>query len=178
MNLKIKYRESFRPFAPAVLNEEKTHWFDLDDSHENPYMLMVAPVRAEHRKNLSESEMDILNSDPDLLRRVNISRSSIPAVTHVDYSARVQTVGEEGQPRFRSLLRAFKDRTGCPILINTSFNVRGEPIVCTPDDALRCFAATDMDALVLGRCVVKASGKAALLGSLDKKSYIENFELD
>lgn len=178
MNLKIKYRESFRPFAPAVLAEEKTKWFDVTDRQENPYMLMVAPVREEHRVALSGSEREKMESDPNLLTRVNICRSSIPAVTHVDYSARVQTVGEEGQPRFRGLLKAFLKRTGCPILINTSFNVRGEPIVCTPEDALRCFAATDMDYLVLGNAVVAADAKPALLGKMDRQGYIDKFELD
>jgi carbamoyltransferase len=143
MNLKIKFRESFRPFAPAVRREDVADWFELDV--DSPYMLLVAPVKAERR---CAGVVD----DPEapLRERIHAVRSEIPAVTHVDGSARVQTVEAENAPRFHALLTAFKERTGCPVLINTSFNVRGEPIVCTPEDAYRCFMRTEMDALVLG----------------------------
>ena len=149
MNVKIKFRESFRPFAPVVLREHAHEWFGLDPRHESPYMLMVAPVLERHRLPLDEGDAQLMNDDPDLCQRVNVLRSTIPAVTHVDYSARVQTVDDERNPRFHRLLKAFQGLTGCPVLVNTSFNVRGEPIVCTPQEAFRCFLATDMDALVL-----------------------------
>jgi carbamoyltransferase len=143
MNLKIKYRESFRPFAPAVLAEHASEYFELEQ--ESPYMLLVAPVqegrRLEVKKETGEGE--------DMLAIINQSRSDIPAVTHVDCSARIQTVGSSANPEFRRLLEAFHELTGCAVLVNTSFNVRGEPIVCTPDDAYRCFMRTDMDLLVL-----------------------------
>ena len=133
MNLKIKFRESFRPFAPAVLRERAAEWFDLDPRHESPYMLLVAPVREEHRASRSTPRpCGSCEHDPDLRQRVNVVRSSIPAVTHVDYSARLQTVDAGRNPRFYRLLEAFDRLTGCPVLVNTSFNVRGEPIVCTP----------------------------------------------
>lgn len=148
LNLKVKYRESFRPFAPAVLAEEVDEWFDLDRA--SPYMLLVADV-ARHRR---------LDLDPEDRRRagldkLNVPRSQIPAVTHVDYSARVQTVHWETNPRFHSLLRAFKEKTGCPVLVNTSFNVRGEPIANTPEDAFRCLMGTEIEMLVIGNCVVR-----------------------
>ncbi len=148
MNLKIKFRESFRPFAPAVLEERVAEWFELD--HGSPYMLIVAPVSEDRRCDPG--------SEPDGLDAV---RSEVPAVTHVDYSARVQTVGHSAQPRFRALLRAFEERTGVPLLINTSFNVRGEPIVCSPADAYRCFMRTGMDALVMGNCVLLKTAQPA-----------------
>ncbi len=154
LNLKIKFRESFRPFAPAVLSEHAHEWFGLRPGEESPYMLLVAPVLDRHRLPLSDAECQVLRDDPDLCRRVNVPRSTIPAVTHVDYSARVQTVDAGRNPRFERLLRAFFERTGCPVLVNTSFNVRGEPIVCTPQDAYRCFLATDMDILVIEDCVL------------------------
>jgi carbamoyltransferase len=141
MNLKIKYRESFRPFAPAVLAERAEEFFDI--GVESPYMMLVAPIQAERRAANG-------HHDGDLREWVNAVRSSIPAVTHVDYSARPQTVNREQSPEFHAILRAFDELTGCPVLINTSFNVRGEPIVCTPEDAYRCFMRTEMDALVLG----------------------------
>jgi carbamoyltransferase len=154
LNRKVKFRESFRPFAPAVLAEHAHEWFGLEEGQESPYMLLVAPVRDEHRVDIPPSLRETMRSDPDLCRRVNVVRSTISAVTHVDYSARVQTVDEGRNPRFYRLLRAFHERTGCPVLVNTSFNVRGEPIVCTPEDAYRCFRATDMDLLVLGDFIV------------------------
>jgi carbamoyltransferase len=154
LNLKIKSRESFRPFAPSVLAEHADAWFDLPRGQDSPYMLLVAPVRAEQRLPLTASEVALLADDPDLCVRVNVPRSRVPAITHVDYSARLQTVDRDRQPRFRALLEAFYERTGCPMLVNTSFNVRGEPIVCMPDDALRCFEATNMDVLVMENCVI------------------------
>ena len=150
LNLKVKYRESFRPFAPAVLRENVGDWFELED--DSPYMLLVADVRREHRREMTESEQALFGID-----KLNIVRSTIPAVTHIDYSARVQTVHHETNPRFYDLLQAFKSRTGCPVLVNTSFNVRGEPIVCTPEDAFRCFMGTELDLLVVGRAVLRKS---------------------
>ena len=142
MNLKIKFRESFRPFAPAVLAERASEYFDLDV--ESPYMMIVAPIRDERRELLDDGE------PTDLRDWVNRIRSDIPAVTHVDYSARVQTVSEESSPEFHAIIAEFDALTGCPVVINTSFNVRGEPIVCTPQEAYRCFMRTGMDYLVLG----------------------------
>ncbi len=149
MNLKIKYRESFRPFAPCVLKERATEYFGLPPQTESPYMLMVAPVTAQQRKTLTAEETQIMTADGDLRKRVNVVRSTLPAVTHVDYSARIQTVDAARHGRFHRLLEAFEKATGCPVLVNTSFNVRGEPIVESPADAYRCFCWTDMDALVL-----------------------------
>jgi carbamoyltransferase len=143
MNLKIKYRESFRPFAPAVLAEHAAEYFELEG--ESPYMLLVSPVREERRVAMKHG----VGEGDDMLAILHQPRSDIPAVTHVDYSARVQTVGPDDNPEFRRVLQAFHARTGCPVLVNTSFNVRGEPIVCSPDDAYRCFMRTEMDLLVL-----------------------------
>jgi len=142
MNLKIKYRESFRPFAPSVLEEDIPKWFDLD--RPSPYMLLVAQVAAERQKEMTPSEKGLFGID-----KLNIVRSEIPAVTHVDYSARVQSVSKETGGKYYRLIKKFKEKTGCPVIINTSFNVRGEPIVCTPEDAYRCFMRTEMDYLVL-----------------------------
>ena len=156
LNLKIKYRESFRPFAPAVMCEDAAQWFELDG--ESPYMLLVADVAAAQRVGDSAAP-----GDSKGLAKLDVQRSTIPAVTHVDCSARVQTVHKETNPRFHALLAAFKARTGCPVLVNTSFNVRGEPIVCTPEDAFRCFMGTELDLLVAGNvAVVKADQSAAL----------------
>ena len=143
MNLKIKFRESFRPFAPAVLAEHASDYFELEG--ESPYMLLVAPVRPDRRQPTRHS----LDDAEDMLAIVNEPRSDIPAVTHVDYTARVQTVGQDANPDLRRILNAFYEKTDCPVLINTSFNVRSEPIVCTPQDAYRCFMRTGMDLLVL-----------------------------
>ncbi len=151
MNLKIKFRESFRPFAPAVLRERASGMVRPETGQESPYMLLVAPVLEHRRVPVDAEALRTMQHDPDLRRRVNVVRSEIPAVTHVDFSARLQTVDEERNPRFYRLLEAFDRLTGCPVLVNTSFNVRGEPIVCTPEDAYRCFLATDMDALGPGR---------------------------
>jgi carbamoyltransferase len=142
MNLKIKYRESFRPFAPAVLAERVSDWFELD--RRSPYMLLVAPVSRDRCHTMTEHQNQLFG-----IEKLNIPRSEIPAITHVDYSARVQTVHRDTNPRFHALLEAFEQKTGCPVLVNTSFNVRGEPIVCTPEDAYRCFMRTQMDYLVL-----------------------------
>ena len=145
MNLRIKFRESFRPFAPSVLKEDAQEWFDLEE--DSPYMLLVAPVAKEHRRAITVKEQSLFGID-----KLNLVRSSIPAVTHLDYSARVQTVATDGHPRFRALLEAFKARTDCGMLVNTSFNVRGEPIVCTPEDAFRCFMGSGIDILAIGDC--------------------------
>ena len=170
MNLKIKFRESFRPFAPVVLEERAPEFFDMTSGTESPYMLLVADVARDKRCAPSTNGA----SGIDLLKQV---RSEIPAVTHVDYSARVQTVDAARHGRFHQLLATFAQRTGCPVLINTSFNVRGEPIVCTPEEALRCFAATDMDALVLERTVIE---KRALPAELrhNRDAYLADFQLD
>jgi carbamoyltransferase len=148
LNLKVKYRESFRPFAPSVLREEMSDYFELDE--DSPYMLLVAGVVESRRKPMTEEQQKLFGID-----KLNIPRSDIPAVTHVDYSARVQTVHRETNPRYHALLTAFKQRTGCPVLVNTSFNVRGEPIVCTPEDAFACLMGTEMDLLVAGNCLVR-----------------------
>jgi carbamoyltransferase len=142
MNLKIKYRESFRPFAPAVLAEDVSEYFELD--RPSPYMLIVAPVQEKLRIAMSDEQQHLFGID-----KLNVRRSQIPAITHVDYSARVQTVHRETNPRFYAVLEKFKEKTGCAVLVNTSFNVRGEPIVCTPEDAWRCFMRTEMDYLVV-----------------------------
>jgi carbamoyltransferase len=147
MNLKIKFRESFRPFAPAVLEEKASEWFDLD--RPSPYMLLVTQVKADKQRQMTGEEQKLFG-----LEKLNVVRSQIPAVTHVDYSARVQTVSRMTNPKFHRLLSKFNQKTGCPVLINTSFNVRGEPIVCTPEDAYRCFMRTDIDYLVIEDCLI------------------------
>ena len=164
LNLKIKYRESFRPFAPSVLREDVADWFELDD--DSPYMLLVANVRPERRREMTDEERTRFGID-----RLNVDRGQIPAVTHVDYSARVQTVHEDTNPRYHRLLTAFKARTGCPILVNTSFNVRGEPIVCTPEDAFRCFMGTEMDLLVAGDCVLRKTDQDPALARDYKHAF-------
>jgi carbamoyltransferase len=174
MNLRIKYRESFRPFAPCVLQEDVSDYFELD--RESPYMLLVADVRKDLRCALTP-EQDKLMKDPDLRKRVNVKRSSIPAVTHVDMSARIQTVDEKRHGRYYRLMKEFKRQTGCGVIINTSFNIRGEPIVCTPQDAYRCFMATEMDMLVLENCVLLRSDQPANDQS-ERKKYIDSFQLD
>ncbi len=147
LNLKIKFREGFRPFAPSVLAEKAGEWFDLD--RESPYMLIVAPVREDKRRTMTSEEEKLWGID-----KLNIVRSQIPAVTHVDYSARVQTVHRADNPLYHALIRRFEEKTGCPVIVNTSFNVRGEPIVESPLDAYKCFMRTEMDALALGRCLL------------------------
>jgi carbamoyltransferase len=178
MNLKIKFRESFRPFAPMVLQDEAHRWFAMKPGQESPYMLLVAPVLDEHRTPVTDAARAIMASDPDLRNRVNIPRSSIPAVTHVDYSARVQTVDAERNPRTTRLLQAFFARTGCPVLVNTSFNVRGEPIVCTPEDAYRCFLGTEMDALVLEDVILLKEDVVQTLDEAGREKYLAQFQLD
>jgi carbamoyltransferase len=178
LNLKIKFRESFRPFAPVVLAEVAHEWFELQPGQESPYMLLVAPVRSEHRAALDPSQQQQMATDPDLRRRVNMVRSSVPAITHVDYSARIQTVDEQRHGRFYRLLRAFYQQTGCPMLVNTSFNVRGEPIVCTPEDACRCFLATEMDALVLDEFIIMKCDVPQSQRLANREAYLAKFELD
>jgi carbamoyltransferase len=181
MNLKIKFRESFRPFAPIVMREHAHEWFDIRADQESPYMLIVAPVLENRRVRIDDAEMKSMSDDPDLRRRVNVVRSSIPAVTHVDYSARLQTIDHERNPFVHELLSTFYDRTGCPVLVNTSFNVRGEPIVCRPEEALRCFISTEMDALVLEDCIVRkeALGPELLAeAAAAREKYLSQFDLD
>ena len=168
MNLKIKYRESFRPFAPAILRERLNDYFEMDC--DSPYMLLVAPVSQKRRIALTEEEGRKWGID-----LLNVPKSDIPAVTHVDYSARIQTVHERTNPRFHRLIKAFEGKTGCPVIVNTSFNVRGEPIVCTPEDAYRCFMRTEMDTLVLGNFVLDKVGQPPMAGDTDWK---KEFELD
>lgn len=167
LNLKIKYRESFRPFAPSVLREDVADWFELDS--DSPYMLIVADVRKDRRIAMSAEEGALFGID-----KLNVARSDIPAVTHVDYSARIQTVHANVNPLFHRLLSSFKAKTGCPVLVNTSFNVRGEPIVCTPEDAFRCFMGNELDMLVVGNCIMQKSEQNPAL----KQDYSSAFELD
>ena len=167
LNLKVKYRESFRPFAPAVLREDVAEWFELGS--DSPYMLVVADVRKDRRRAMSDAEQLLFGID-----KLNVSRSEIPAVTHIDYSARIQTVSEATNPLFHRLLTEFKRLTGCPVLVNTSFNVRGEPIVCTPEDAFRCFMGNELDLLVVGNCVLRKAEQDPAL----KQDYSSAFELD
>jgi carbamoyltransferase len=167
LNLKVKYRESFRPFAPSVLREDVADWFELDA--DSPYMLLVADVAKAHRREMTAEEHALFG-----IQKLNVPRSSIPAVTHVDYSARVQTVHRETNPRYHTLLSEFKARTGCPVLVNTSFNVRGEPIVCTPEDAFRCFMGTDIEVLVIGDCFLRKEDQDPNLA----RDYKNAFTLD
>ena len=179
MNLKIKFRESFRPFAPIVLQEHAHEWFDMREGQESPYMLLVAPVLEEHRVAVSDEQLKTMFHDPDLRQRVNIARSAVPAITHVDYSARVQTVDRERNPRLYQVMQAFHEATRCPVLVNTSFNVRGEPIVCTPEDAYRCFLATEMDALVLEDFILLKSQMKSDEGAETRRAeYLAQFQLD
>jgi carbamoyltransferase len=178
MNLKIKFRESFRPFAPAVLRERAAEWFELEPGQESPYMLLVAPVRADRRTPIDPEALRTMEHDPDLRHRVNVVRSQVPAVTHIDYSARLQTVDAARNPRFHRLIEAFDRLTGCPVLVNTSFNVRGEPIVCTPQDAYRCFLATDMDALILEDFLIVKDADARAAGVESRQHYLAQFQLD
>ena len=172
LNLKIKFRESFRPFAPAVLAEDVNKYFELDC--ESPYMLIVAPVKNELRVNFDLKE-SFAEHGTNMLPIVNQKRSSISSVTHVDYSARVQTINKNDHERFYRLIEAFKKETGCSVLINTSFNVRGEPIVCSPQDAYRCFMRTDMDILVLENCILYKENQPEFI---DDKAWRDEYELD
>lgn len=168
LNLKVKYRESFRPFAPSVLREDVADWFELNG--DSPYMLLVADVVKSRRCIMTDDEEKLFG-----IAKLNIPRSDIPAVTHVDYSARVQTVNRDTNPRYHALISAFKKQTGCPIVVNTSFNVRGEPVVCTPEDAYRCFMGTEMDVLAVGNCyLVKEEQPQAQ----SREHYHQHFELD
>jgi len=168
MNLKIKYRESFRPFAPSVLREKVSDYFQMNC--DSPYMLLVAPVLEKRRLPFNPSQKGLWGID-----LLNVPRSDVPAITHIDYSARVQTVHEDTNPRYYKLLKAFEEKTGCAVLVNTSFNVRGEPIVCTPEDAYRCFMRTEMDVLVLENCFLRKEDQKPLEGDSDWK---KEFELD
>ncbi|MCA0871494.1 carbamoyltransferase [Seohaeicola saemankumensis] len=167
LNLKVKFRESFRPFAPSVLREDMAEWFDLD--HDSPYMLLVDTVREDRRRQMTPEENALFGID-----KLNVVRSEIPAVTHIDYSARIQTVHADTNPRYHQLISAFKERTGCPLVVNTSFNVRGEPIVCTPEDAFRCFMGTDIEWLVVGNCVLRKENQDSALA----EDYKNKYELD
>jgi len=167
LNLKVKFRESFRPFAPSVLREHVADWFELDG--DSPYMLLVAGVRADRRIPMTPQQEALFGID-----KLNVPRSEIPAVTHVDYSARIQTVHQATNPRYHALLRKFHQRTGCPVIVNTSFNVRGEPIVCTPEDAFHCFMGTHMEALAVGNCFLRKSEQDPALA----QQYESRFELD
>jgi carbamoyltransferase len=168
MNLKIKYRESFRPFAPSVLRERVSDFFEMNT--DSPYMLLVAPVMEKRRLPLPANRSDLWGID-----LLNVPRSDIPAVTHLDYSARIQTVHEETNPRYYRLLKSFEAQTGYPVLVNTSFNVRGEPIVSTPEDAYRCFMRTEMDVLVLENCVLYKTQQKPLEHDTN---WQKEFELD
>ncbi|MGV7219905.1 MAG: carbamoyltransferase family protein [Nitrospinales bacterium] len=167
LNLKVKYRESFRPFAPSVLREDVSDWFDIES--DSPYMLLVADVVKKRRREMTEEESQLFGID-----KLNVPRSEVPAITHVDYSARVQTVHKETNPLYHKLISSFKEKTGCPVIVNTSFNVRGEPIVCTPEDAFHCFMGTGIEVLVVGNCFLKKEDQDPAL----KKDYKEAFELD
>ena len=167
LNLRVKYRESFRPFAPAILRENVAEWFELDA--DSPYMLFVADVKRERRRRMTNEEEALFG-----IEKLNVLRSEIPAVTHVDYSARIQTVHLDTNPRFHALIERLKAKTGCPVLVNTSFNVRGEPIVCTPEHAFRCFMSTDIELLVVGNCLLRKEEQNPSL----KQDYKEEFEPD
>jgi carbamoyltransferase len=168
MNLKIKFRESFRPFAPAVLREQVAEWFELDG--ESPYMLLVADVRADRRLPVPPGTEQLWG-----IEKLNVPRSTVPAITHVDYSARIQTVRRDTNPLYYDIIDAFHRMTGCPVIVNTSFNVRGEPMVCTPEDAYRCFMRTDMDLLVLENFLLEKPAQPK--GERDE-SWKKEFALD
>ena len=167
LNLKVKYRESFRPFAPSVLREDVSQWFEAD--YDSPYMLLVDDVKKDKRIKMSKEEKSLFGID-----KLNIKRSSIPAITHVDYSARIQTVHQYTNPKYHALITKFKEKTGCAVVVNTSFNVRGEPIVCTPEDAFKCFMGTELDVLVIGNCMLKKEQQDKVL----IEDYKEKYELD
>ncbi|MGH6611822.1 MAG: carbamoyltransferase C-terminal domain-containing protein, partial [Burkholderiaceae bacterium] len=167
LNLKVKYRESFRPFAPSVLRERVADWFEIN--YDSPYMLLVADVVERRRKEMTSEQKAMFG-----IQKLNVPRSDIPAVTHVDYSARIQTVHQDTNPRYHALLRSFEQLTGCPVIVNTSFNVRGEPIVCTPEDAFRCFMGTEIEVLAVGNCFMRKEEQNQQL----RKNYEQAFELD
>jgi len=167
LNLKVKYRESFRPFAPSVLREDMTEWFELD--YDSPYMLLVDEVKKNKRRQMTTEERSLFG-----IEKLNIKRSEIPAVTHVDYSSRIQTVHKKTNPRYHALLTKFKTLTGCSVVANTSFNVRGEPIVCSPEDAFKCFMGTGIEVLVIGNSVLyKEKQNFDLV-----EDYKEKYQLD
>tara|TARA_A100001035_G_C27764628_1_gene493003 strand:- start:1405 stop:1911 length:507 start_codon:yes stop_codon:yes gene_type:complete len=168
MNLKIKYRESFRPFAPSIIEEELSNYFEL--THKSPYMLLVGSLNKNLCNEMSDEEKKLFG-----IEKLNIPRSSLPAITHVDYSARVQTVSKKTNLRYYQLIKAFQKRTGCPTIVNTSFNVRGEPIVCSPKDAFRCFMRTEMDILVLQNQLIFKNEQEKLY---EKENWQQEFELD
>ena len=168
MNLKIKYRESFRPFAPSVLNEDVSHYFEQD--RPSPYMLLVAPVAERIRIPMTADQEKLFG-----IEKLNIPRSELPSITHVDYSARIQTVHPDTNPRYHQLISSFKKKTGCGVLVNTSFNVRGEPIVCTPEDAYRCFMRTEMDYLVIENFLLEKTRQPAVAKD---DTWMNEFELD
>ena len=167
LNLKVKYRESFRPFAPSILREDLSNWFDLNV--DSPYMLLVSDISSEKKIQMNDEQNKLFGID-----KLNIKRSEIPAVTHVDYSARIQTVKKNTNKRYYDLISRFKQITGCPVIVNTSFNVRGEPIVCSPTDAFNCFMGTELDYLVIGNCILDKKNQDPNL----KKDYTKEFELD
>ena len=167
LNLKVKYRESFRPFAPSILREDVSEWFEFDN--DSPYMLFVCDIKQDKRRKMSDEEVELFGID-----KLNVKRSEIPAVTHVDYSARIQTVHQETNPKYHALISSFKQKTGCPILVNTSFNVRGEPIVSSPEDAFRCFMGTEIELLVVGNCILIKEQQDNLLADV----YKDRFEQD
>ena len=167
LNLKVKYRESFRPFAPSILREDLSDWFNINV--DSPYMLLVADVNSNKKIEMNEEQKKLFGID-----KLNIKRSEIPAVTHVDYSARIQTVIKETNKPYYDLISKFKEKTGCPIIVNTSFNVRGEPIVNSPTDAFNCFMGTELDYLVIGNFILEKSKQDPNL----KKDYTKEFELD
>ena len=167
LNLKVKYRESFRPFAPSILKEDLSNWFNLNV--DSPYMLLVAEIKSDKKIEMTDEQKQLFGID-----KLNIKRSEIPAVTHVDYSARIQTVTQKNNKPYYDLILKFKEKTGCPVIVNTSFNVRGEPIVNTPTDAFNCFMGTELDFLVIGNCILEKNKQDPNL----KKDYTKEFELD
>jgi len=175
MNLKIKFRESFRPFAPCVLKDRVNDYFELNE--ESPYMLVVSPIKEEKKIELNDEQRNIMQNDPDLIKRVNIPRSDVPAITHIDYSARVQTVDKERHGKYFDLMKKFEDKTGCGVIINTSFNIRGEPIVNTPENAYNCFINSDMDVLVVENCIMLKEEQRER-SEEEKEQYKKSFKLD
>ncbi len=167
LNLKVKFRESFRPFAPSVLRDDVSDWFDIDV--DSPYMLLVSNINEKKKIQMTSEQKKLFG-----IEKLNIKRSEIPAVTHVDYTARIQTVTKKTNSRYYDLILKFKEKTGCPVIVNTSFNVRGEPIVCSPVDAFNCFMGTELDYLIIGNCILDKTQQDPKL----KKDYTKEFELD
>ena len=167
LNLKVKYRESFRPFAPSILREHVGDWFQYDGN--SPYMLLVANVKGDKRLEMTENQKGLFG-----IEKLNVPRSSVPAITHVDYSARIQTVHADTNPKYHALITRFNEITGCPVVVNTSFNVRGEPIVCSPEDAFKCFMGTELDVLAIGSYLLLKEEQDITL----QEDYKEKYELD